>query len=156
HTPALHTLSLHDALPILLLVIQYVPGRQQEDHHLVLLQLLVREDAVRILGPEDREIMELRELLDGRHARVDRVVMPPVRLGEQHRVELLPQRERGGNQTKQENNRQTSKGCHRGEERYANTAEEQPSMIPADEQISLPRVPYRSFCLASSKQIPHN
>src|SRR5688572_20857655 len=73
----------------LLLGIQDIARRKEENNRLVLRKLLVVEHPARVLGPENFEIVEQAEFLDRFNAGVDRIVMPAVGLGEEHDAELL-------------------------------------------------------------------
>jgi hypothetical protein len=78
----------------LLLVIERIAGREQENDDLVFREVFVLEDEVRVLGPEHIEIMELAESFDCCHALVDCVVMPACGLRKERNVELLRRADR--------------------------------------------------------------
>ncbi len=73
----------------LLFVVEDVAGGAQEDHHFVLLEFGVIEDARRVFGPEDVEVVELAEVTDGVDGFVDGFVVPAGGFCEQQDAELL-------------------------------------------------------------------
>src|SRR5690606_22279685 len=73
----------------LLLIVQYIAGREQERDDFVFGEHLVLEDEIGILGPKDAEMMFLAQVLDRIHAGVDRIVMPACRFREEQDIELL-------------------------------------------------------------------